>query len=79
MRWFVMHVHDRADDDPREEAYVYVPGIAKTVFPVPIDDLAKWFEGFDRVLDELGTEQRCAVCETVLPDPAAAEQFSGRG
>jgi hypothetical protein len=79
MRWYVMHVHDAAGDDPREEAYVYVPGIAKTVFPVPIDGLAAAFAAFDQALEELGDAQRCAACDAVLPDPAAAEQFSGRG
>lgn len=80
MRWFVMHVHSTADNDPREEAYVTVPGIAKIVFPVAIDCLADAFASFDAVLDELGiAQQRCEACDAVLPDAEAAERFSGRG
>jgi hypothetical protein len=75
-----MHVHSAADNDPREEAYVTVPGIAKIVFPVPIDCLGDAFASFDAILDELGVvQQRCEACDTPLPDPEAAERFSGRG
>lgn len=79
MRWFVMHLDDDGGIDPREEAYVVVPGIARTVFPVPVDGLAAAFATFDLALEELGAEQRCEACDAVLPDPAAAERFSGRG
>ncbi len=79
MRYFLAHLHSESDNDPREEAYLFVPGLVeKTVFPVPIDGLGEWLETFDAVLDEVG-EQRCPCCGEAPVDETIAGRFSGRG
>lgn len=78
MRRFVMHVHDTGGDDPREEAYVVVPGVERTVFPVPIDLLGEALAMFDEALED-AAEQRCERCGAALADPADAAQSGGGG
>lgn len=74
MRLLLLHLDPPSDNDPREEAYVFIPGLEGVVLPVPIDALPSWLPGMDTVLDDRGP-QRCPSCGEPPVSAEAAELF----